>query len=434
MNNTAWQCFELGINLLQGVLTSYFVCGSLKSKVPKRIIPYSICSIIIFIALTISNYFSYYEGAAIFINSVLLFAFSHILLEGTIPQKIFVSIVPVNGMAVCSIFSTNLISFLVNKPIYDFLSKNTLLRFITVIVANIVLFLILFIIKKVTSKTTLKLMSAEWLLLSFDLVLSVIAYMFLYYSIYSSESIRANFFSALCAIAIIVINITMYILLANFSRRYEIQMENRLLKQQAEYQEDAICETKKQYDELQKVRHDFNNIICVIQNLNDNHRENDIKEYIFDYFKKQTKMVRMISTGNSFIDAIINSKLSEAIEKDIEVNISTVCDISSECNIDLCNLIGNLFDNAIRACENTQQKIIMLDIRYDRKATIISMKNSIDESVLLTNPHLVSDKNDKKNHGYGTRIIKDIAEKYQGYVDYYEENGMFCCNIILYLS
>ena len=59
------------------------------------------------------------------------------------------------------------------------------------------------------------------------------------------------------------------------------------------------------------------------------------------------------------------------------------------------------------------------------------MKNAIDSSILAVNPHLLSDKPDAGNHGYGTKIIKDIAAKHQGYVDFYEENGFFCCNVIL---
>lgn len=61
------------------------------------------------------------------------------------------------------------------------------------------------------------------------------------------------------------------------------------------------------------------------------------------------------------------------------------------------------------------------------------MKNSIDVSVLETNSGLVSDKQNKNNHGYGTRIIKEIAEKHNGFADFYEENDYFCCNVVLYL-
>ena len=35
----------------------------------------------------------------------------------------------------------------------------------------------------------------------------------------------------------------------------------------------------------------------------------------------------------------------------------------------------------------------------------------------------------KKSHGLGTKIVKDIVEKYNGSIDYYEEDEFFCCDI-----
>lgn len=59
------------------------------------------------------------------------------------------------------------------------------------------------------------------------------------------------------------------------------------------------------------------------------------------------------------------------------------------------------------------------------------MKNTIGHSVLEGNPELNTTKKDKIIHGFGTKIINDIAKKYNGAFDYYEENGYFICSIIL---
>lgn len=62
---------------------------------------------------------------------------------------------------------------------------------------------------------------------------------------------------------------------------------------------------------------------------------------------------------------------------------------------------------------------------------IFSLKNTISQSVIEKNPSLISTKKNKANHGLGVRIIKEIAEKYDGYSDFYEECGMFCCMAVL---
>ena len=435
MNDFLWLLFELGINLLQGFLFAYFLFGCLELRRWKKTsaLPFLLCTVTIFLAITVCNLVVTFEGVAIFVYFLVLFLYSVIFCKGSILNKIFVAIVPVNASTVGSIFSVNLIAYLTNQSVYDYILTNPALRILAIVLSNGIFFSILFIIKKFTAKHTLKLKEAEWFLLSFNIALSVVAYMFLYYAIFSSNSLQANFFNSISAVVIIVINITMYILLTKFSNRYRIQMENNLLRQQAEYQAQTIWETKKQYDELQKVRHDFKNVLGVIDHLNSTHQSDEISEYIGEYLISQNKSIHMIHTGNSFVNAIINSKLAEANESGIEVQISTVRDIENVYSMDMCTLLGNLFDNAIRATMKSKQKTIKLDIRREVQTTIVTMKNSIDTPVLSVNPMLQSDKKYAHNHGYGTRIIRDIAAKYKGYVDFYEENGFFCCNVILYI-
>lgn len=434
MTVSFWLIFEICVNLLQGFLLAYFVfgCLPLKRMISAPAIPFLLCTLSIFAAITFFNSIVTFEGIAILAYALILFLFTVLFCHGSLMNKVYVAIVPINASTVGSIFSVNLIAYLTNQPIFDFITTNPLLRVLAVALSNSILFAILFIIKRFTKKHTMKLKEAEWFLLSLNLVLSVIGYMFLYYAIFNSTSIPSNFFCSVCAVMLIVINITMYILLTNFSNRYSIQMENNLLRQQSEYQAETIIETKKQYDELQKVRHDFKNILGVIEHLNSNQKHKEIADYISEYRNAQSRSIHMIHTGNSFVDAIINAKSAEASEYGIELQISTVRAIDNNYSMDLCTLLGNLFDNAIRAAKDSTRKVIKLDIRREMETTIVSMKNSIDASVLETNPTLRSDKADRGNHGYGTRIIQDIAERYHGYTDFYEENGLFCCNVILY--
>ena len=437
MSSVFWVIFELFINLLQGFFGAYIMIGCLKVRKYKRQKPllYILCTLILFAAITFSNYNAYFEGIAIYVFALILFLFALAFLSGSVSQKLFFAIAYTNASAVGSIFSTNLISYITKIPIYEFLSKSTTLRIITVIISNAVMFLILFIIKKITDKSQLILKESEWLLLSFDLAISIIAYMFLYYAIYSSESIQARFFEALCAVAIIVINISIYYLLARYSNRYKIQMENTLLRQKDEYQSKAIIETKKQYEALQKSRHDFNNFVCIIRGLNQEDKRDEIEKYIDNYQKSTVKSVRIIITGNSFIDAIVNTKISEAIELGIDVTTYISADIPEQIEIDMCNLIGNMFDNAIRATSNSKDKTIRFTIKGDDEAKSLNvcLKNSVDAPVLSANPNLTTDKQYKKSHGLGTKIIKDIAAKYNGFAEFYDEDGSFCCNVIINL-
>lgn len=63
--------------------------------------------------------------------------------------------------------------------------------------------------------------------------------------------------------------------------------------------------------------------------------------------------------------------------------------------------------------------------------TYIAVKNSIAESVLLNNPDLKTDKQNKSEHGFGIKSIKQIADKYDGSIEFNEENGVFIAEVWL---
>ena len=122
-------------------------------------------------------------------------------------------------------------------------------------------------------------------------------------------------------------------------------------------------------------------------------------------------------------------KLAKAYKQKIKVIINIISDIDNQASMDLCNLIGNMFDNAIEASQNSEKRFIYFEISQKNDNLNIFLKNSIDQSVLTSNPHLQSTKK-SNNHGFGTSIIKEIAMRHHGIADFYEEDNCFCCNVI----
>ena len=57
--------------------------------------------------------------------------------------------------------------------------------------------------------------------------------------------------------------------------------------------------------------------------------------------------------------------------------------------------------------------------------------NKIEDSVISNNPQMKSSKKEDSFHGRGSRIIKEIAEKNAGKVDYYEEENYFYVQVLL---
>ena len=62
---------------------------------------------------------------------------------------------------------------------------------------------------------------------------------------------------------------------------------------------------------------------------------------------------------------------------------------------------------------------------------MILVKNKIARSVLEDNPDLLSDKEEKSQHGLGVKQIKALTEKYDGLCDFYEQDQYFCACVFI---
>ena len=88
-------------------------------------------------------------------------------------------------------------------------------------------------------------------------------------------------------------------------------------------------------------------------------------------------------------------------------------------------------DNAIEYLSDKQVKKMF--VRFDKKGAyyIITVKNSIEQSVLSDNPNLITCKEDRVFHGNGIPSVKKIAEYYNGCTNFIEKDNMFISKIML---
>lgn len=187
---------------------------------------------------------------------------------------------------------------------------------------------------------------------------------------------------------------------------------------------------KEQDENFRRLRHDFKHHMCVIDALLDENKISEAKNYIKDYIGSISANI-YVDTGNEYLNAILNSKITYAKRNGINITSVIAGEINGISNIDMCNLMGNLIDNAIEGCADTQEKNIVVKILSEETFIRISVSNTISSSVLKDNVNLKTSKSDSDNHGFGTKTIKNIANKYNGYADYFEEENKFFANITL---
>ncbi|MBQ9673039.1 MAG: sensor histidine kinase [Ruminococcus sp.] len=219
---------------------------------------------------------------------------------------------------------------------------------------------------------------------------------------------------------------------AEVAKNLDLQYQYDAL--QAEYQNsrNQQREIERLHDNTRRLKHDMKNHIMVIASHLNNGELDEAKDYLSIVLDNLNRVYSYIQTGNSVLNYIINSKLEYAQQHGIqfkaEIENLTFAKMGS---VDFSAVLSNALDNAIEASIRAVEKYIYVSILKKRGYDTITVKNKIDQSVLENNPELRSTKALSDTHGYGVKQIKTITKKYDGMLDIYEDNGMFCTSIMI---
>ncbi len=188
------------------------------------------------------------------------------------------------------------------------------------------------------------------------------------------------------------------------------------------------------YNQMRGWKHDYHNHIQVMKAYLVLGKYSEMDIYLDDFAKDLTSIDTIIKTGNVMVDSILNSKLSMAISQDISINAKGI--VPKDLNIadiDICVIIGNLMDNAIEATtklESSEDRFIRVYIRAMKEQLYISVTNSVGGEVKKINLEYISTKFGM-NHGFGLKRVDSIVNKYNGFINRQNEEGVFATEVIL---
>ena len=197
----------------------------------------------------------------------------------------------------------------------------------------------------------------------------------------------------------------------------------RMAEKQEQYYHQLDERQRIRQEELSKIRHDLANHISVIDSTGN-------AEYAREVLKS---IDGELKSGDPIIDCLLDEKIRSCKENGIKIaeQIMNLAE-NSVSNFDWVSLLANLLDNAIEACEKTdEEKSIELEIKRNRDYVVLSMANSKRTDEKPIDNKFKTTKEQSKYHGYGTKIIKDIVNKYQGRIRYEDMGDRFITHITM---
>ena len=153
------------------------------------------------------------------------------------------------------------------------------------------------------------------------------------------------------------------------------------------------------------------------------------KEAIDEMSKSISIYDTSINTGNNALNAILSEKSLYCVSHNIK--FSKIIDgtkLSFMKLSDVFALFGNILDNAIEAVEKIKdenKRVISLTSSFQNNYLTIRVDNYFINEVKINNDSIETSKSDKAYHGFGTKSIKYIVEKYNGNLIIKTEGDIF---------
>ena len=205
-------------------------------------------------------------------------------------------------------------------------------------------------------------------------------------------------------------------------QNFRLSTELSLLEQQEHSLNQYVEEAKTRYDRTKSFRHDIRNHIAVVKKLLQGGKLEEAVSYIEDMDDMAEKMSFPCSTNNPVVDILVGNKLGIAKSMGIDVDCSLLlpypCSLR---DIDICIVLSNALDNAIRAVKSlgtATEKYICVSGRLQGDFLMMEIENSFRG-------------NGAFKKGTGLSNINAVAEKYGGAMSIKTQENVFVLHVLL---
>lgn len=211
------------------------------------------------------------------------------------------------------------------------------------------------------------------------------------------------------------------------------QIDKRIAAYQRELIETHYREVENMYRQIRGWRHDYRNHIQMMKVLAANGDMDALKAYLDKLDTDLNTVDTVVKTGNPMADAILNSKISLARSRNIPTQVDAHIPVKLKMSeLDLCCIIGNLFDNAMEASMALPEEKRMIRVYMDMKGTQLYISFTNFTAAKKLNKVGKGFRTSKgEGHGFGLVRIDDIVSRYDGYLSRNSEDGAFTTEILI---
>lgn len=434
MSATFWKVFELTISVLENMLLLGFCMDFMqqrpKGKRGKFLWLFAVLVGMIFPAL--EKYPAIYDRWELWLTLLWLFGYLAVSTRGSILRKIIAAVV---ARELTTFVNTAVLfgcSLLLQESVASFIQQQDIARIATVLLTKILYFFVGKILNGLLFERK-NLVNWQWIVIGCSLVFSTVAgkTLITLSRDFPGIQMQEQKLMLLCVSCIWLMCLIMYFVVQQMSKDNQTKLEYELMKEKEKYSKESMEIIKRSNEELREFKHDLKNYLLPLQEAMETMPQSEMAKVWEKINQKIEDVQTLIQTGNSYVDSMINTKITLARSEKVDVKCTILSKMEGIDDLEFCSVFGNLMDNAIEAERKViEKKEIIIFVEKKMGYLRLEIQNKIEKSVLNENSSLNTTKKDTSSHGIGHKSIKRTMQKVGGALKYYETGDLFCAEAV----
>ena len=434
MSATFWKVFELTISVLENMLLLGFCMDFMqqrpKGKRGKFLWLFAVLVGMIFPAL--EKYPAIYDRWELWLTLLWLFGYLAVSTRGSILRKIIAAVV---ARELTTFVNTAVLfgcSLLLQESVASFIQQQDIARIATVLLTKILYFFVGKILNGLLFERK-NLVNWQWIVIGCSLVFSTVAgkTLITLSRDFPEIQMQEQKLMLLCVSCIWLMCLIMYFVVQQMSKDNQTKLEYELMKEKEKYSKESMEIIKRSNEELREFKHDLKNYLLPLQEAMETMPQSEMVKVWEKINQKIEDVQTLIQTGNSYVDSMINTKITLARSEKVDVKCTILSKMEGIDDLEFCSVFGNLMDNAIEAERKvTEKKEIIIFVEEKMGYLRLEIQNKIEKSVLNENSSLNTTKKDTSSHGIGHKSVKRTMQKVGGALKYYETGDLFCAEAV----
>lgn len=434
MSAAFWKVFELAISVWENMLLLGFCMDFMqqrpKGKRGKFLWLFAVLVGMIFPAL--EKYPAIYDRWELWLTLLWLFGYLAVSTRGSILRKIIAAVV---ARELTTFVNTAVLfgcSLLLQESVASFIQQQDIARIATVLLTKILYFFVGKILNGLLFERK-NLVNWQWIVIGCSLVFSTVAgkTLITLSRDFPGIQMQEQKLMLLCVSCIWLMCLIMYFVVQQMSKDNQTKLEYELMKEKEKYSKESMEIIKRSNEELREFKHDLKNYLLPLQEAMETMPQSEMAKVWEKINQKIEGVQTLIQTGNSYVDSMINTKITLARSEKVDVKCTILSKMEGIDDLEFCSVFGNLMDNAIEAERKvTEKKEIIIFVEEKMGYLRLEIQNKIEKSVLNENSSLNTTKKDTSSHGIGHKSVKRTMQKVGGALKYYETGDLFCAEAV----